>query len=132
ATGEVTEVNVFVAILPCSQYTFVKAVPTQCKEDFLAVLADCLEFLGGVPQAVISDNLKSAVTKASKYAPVINKTFNDFGLHYGCVIDPTRPHAPQDKALVEGAVNLAYQRIFHPLSKHTFFSLKELNKEIAI
>ena len=131
-TGEVTEVNVFVGILPCSQYTFVKAVPTQCKEDFLAVLGDCLEFLGGVPQAVVSDNLKSAVTKASKYAPVINKTFNDFGLHYGCVIDPTRPYAPQDKALVEGAVNLVYQRIFYPLGKHTFFSLKELNEEIAV
>jgi len=76
--------------------------------------------------------LKSAVTKTHKYAPTINRTFKDLGLHYNCVIDPTRPYSPQDKALVEGAVKLVYQRIFYLLSKHTFFSLEALNNEMAV
>jgi hypothetical protein len=46
------------------------------------------------------------------------------------VVDPARPHSPQDKALVENAVNLVYQRIFYPLSKMTFFSIAELNAAI--
>ena len=68
----------------------------------------CLRYIGGVPQAIVSDNLKSGVTKAHRYAPVINKTFKDCGLHYNTVIDPARPYKPRDKALVEGAVHLVY------------------------
>ena len=51
-------------------------------------------------------------------------------MHYGCAIDPARPYAPQDKALVEGAVKLVYQRIFYPLCKHTFFSIQQLNEKL--
>jgi len=52
--------------------------------------------------------------------------------HYNCVINPTRSYAPQDKALVENAVHLAYQRIYYPLREMTFFSLEDLNREIAV
>ena len=86
---------------------------------------------GGVPQAIVSDNLKSGVTKAHRYAPVINKTLKDCGLHYNAVIDPARPYKPQDKALVEGAVRLVYQRIYYELSKQQFFSLGQLNEAIS-
>ena len=130
STGEIIEVNVFVAILPCSQYTYVKAVPTQSKEDLIIAMKECLEYFEGVPQAIVSDNLKAVVTKAHKYQPIINQTLTDFSLHYKCTIDPTRIYSPQDKALVEGAVKLVYQRIFYPLNKHSFFSLHELNVEI--
>lgn len=130
-TGELRQAEVFVAILPCSQYTFVQAVDSQKREDLISCLNRCLQWLGGVPKAIVSDNLKTAVSKGHKYAPVINKTLKDFALHYGCVVDPTRPYHPQDKALVENAVNLAYQRVYYPLSKHIFFSLKELNKAIS-
>ncbi len=130
-TGEQIEVEVFVGILPCSQYTYVRAVRSQKLEDFISCLVFCLGWLGGVPYAVIPDNLKSAVSKASKNAPVLNKTFADFGLHYGCALDPARPYSPQDKALVERSVTLVYQRIFYPLSKQTFFSLEEVNAAIA-
>jgi transposase len=130
-TGEQIPVEVFVGILPCSQYTFVEGSHSQKREDLIASMRRCLEYFGGVTQAIVPDNLKSAVTKASKYEAVINKTFKDFALHYGCVIDPTRPYSPNDKALVEGAVKLVYQRIFYPLSKMTFFSIAELNHAIG-
>src|SRR5690554_2916 len=131
-TGETKEVNVFVAILPASGYTFFSATHTQSQEDVIDALKKCFEFIGGVPLAIVPDNLKAAVTKAHKYEPTINKTLKDFALHYGCVIAPTRTYSPKDKALVEGAVKLVYQRVFYPLNQCTFFSLEELNKELLI
>jgi len=132
STGEVNDVEVFVAILPASQYTFVTAVPTQSREDFIAAMTACLSFYGGVPVAIVSDNLKAAVSKSCKYQPQINKTLKSFALHYGCVVDPARAYHPQDKALVENAVRLVYQRIFYPLGDQPFFSLTALNERITL
>ncbi|QGY44721.1 IS21 family transposase [Maribellus comscasis] len=129
-TGELIPVEVFVALLPNSQYAYVTACLSQKREDLISCTARALSFFGGVPKAIVSDNLKSAVTRASKYEPEINRTFKDFARHYGCVINPTRSYAPQDKALVENAVNLAYQRIYYPLRDMDFFSLEDLNREI--
>ena len=129
-TGEIREVEVFVAILPASSYTYVEASYDQTRESLVKSVSNCLQYFGGVPQAIVPDNLKSAVTKSSKYEPVINKTFRDMGHHYGCVINPTRAYSPQDKALVEGAVKLVYQRIYYELSNMTFFSLADLNKQV--
>ena len=130
-TGEITQVEVFVALLPASQYTYVEASASQRKEDFIKSVNNCLRYFGGVPKTIVSDNLKSAVTKSSKYEAVLNKSFRSLALHYKTSINPTRAYSPQDKALVEGAVKLVYQRIFYPLSKMTFFSLESLNKAIA-
>ena len=130
STGEVSAVEVFVATLPFSQYTYVEACKSQKREDFIHCLNNALQFFGGVPQAIVSDNLKSAVTRSSKYEAVINKTFKEFALHYGCAVNPTRSYCPQDKALVENAVQLTYQRIYYPMRKMTFFSIEELNTEI--
>jgi len=129
-TGELVPVEVFVALLPNSQYTYVQACLSQKREDLVGCMARALSFFGGVPKAIVSDNLKSAVTRASKYEPEINRTFKDFARHYGCAINPTRSYSPQDKALVENAVNLTYQRIYYPMRDMTFFSLEDLNGEI--
>ncbi|KAA1240355.1 IS21 family transposase [Aquimarina sp. RZ0] len=131
-TGELIAVEVFVAILPNSQYTYVEACSSQKREDLIRCSENALYFYGGVPKAIVSDNLKSAVTRSSKYEAQINRSFKDFARHYNCVINPTRSYSPQDKALVENAVHLAYQRIYYPLREMTFFSLEELNKEIRI
>ncbi len=106
-SGEVIQMEVFVATLPFSQYTYVEACFSQKREDFISCLNNALAYFGGVPQAIVSDNLKAAVTRASKYEAVINKTFKAFALHYSCAINPTRSYAPQDKALVEPACRLA-------------------------
>lgn len=130
-TGEVIPVDVFVGILPCSQYTFVRACRSQKREELVEALNQCLRFLGGVPKAIVSDNMKAAVARGHRYAPIINKTIKAFGIHYDTILDPTRPYKPKDKAMVEGAVKLVYQRIYYPLSTQTFFSLGALNKAIS-
>ena len=132
STGEIQDVEVFVGILPCSGYTYVEATPSQRREDFISSVNNCFSFLGGSTKAIVPDNLKSAVSKASKYEPILNKTLKDLALHYGCAINPTRSYSPQDKAMVEGAVKLVYQRIYFPLRNMTFFSLDELNAQLRI
>ncbi len=65
-SGDRIEVQVFVATLPYSQYTFAMAVPSQSSEDFLFALMTCLDHLGGCPRLLVPDNLKAAVIKADK------------------------------------------------------------------
>lgn len=129
-TGEVIECAVFVACLPFSDYGFAMAVPNQSVEELLHALEQCLIFLGGVPQVIVPDNLKSAVIKADRYEPDINIAFNDFATHYGATVIPTRTARPKDKALVENQVKLVYSRVFAKIRNQRFFSLADLNKAI--
>jgi transposase len=131
-TGVKTPVEVFVAILGASQLTYVEAVRSQQKEDFIPACEDALHYFGGVPAAIVPDNLKSAVTKSNKYEPTINQTFADFAEHYNTTILPARARRPQDKALVEGAVRIIYTRIYSKIRDMNFSSLDELNKAILI
>ncbi|MBY5957068.1 IS21 family transposase [Membranicola marinus] len=130
-TGEVVECSVFVACLPYSDYGFAIAVRNQSVEEFLYALGRCLHFLGGVPQVLVPDNLKSAVIKADRYEPDINTALEDFANHYGTTVIPTRPAKPKDKALVENQVKLVYSRVFAKIRNQRFFSLSELNKAIS-
>jgi transposase len=130
-TGAVCPVEVFVAILSASQLTYVEAVPTQQKEDFIAGCENALHYCGGVPAAIVPDNLKSAVIKSSKYEPVLNEAFADFAEHYGTSILPARAYRPRDKALVENAVRIIYSRIYPKVRTGVHHSLEGLNQAIA-
>jgi transposase len=129
-SGEVQPVEVFIAILGCSQLTYVEAVATQRREDFIGSCENALQYFGGVPAAIVPDNLKSAVTKSSKYEPTINEAFADFAEHYGTTVLPARVYRPRDKALVEGMVKIVYSRIYVQLSTHAYFTLASLNEAI--
>ena len=131
-TGEIQEVEVFVAILGASQLTYVEAVMSQQKEDFIGACEGAILYFGGVPAAIVPDNLKSAVTKSNKYEPVVNETFADFAQHYGTTILPARSYKPRDKALVENAVRLMYTRIYARIRKNVYFTLEELNASILL
>lgn len=130
-TGELVPVEVYVAILGGSQYIYAEASENQKLPSFLDSTANALAFYQGVPAAIVPDNLKSAVTKADRYEPHINRNFQAFGLHYGTTILPARAYKARDKALVEGAVKLVYQQVFFPLRNMTFFTLADLNTAIA-
>jgi transposase len=129
-TGEVQEVEVFAAILGCSQLTYIEAVYSQRREDLIGACENALYYFGGVPAAIVPDNLKSAVTKSSKYEPTLNDTFADFAEHYSTVVLPTRAYRPKDKALVEGVVKIMYQSIYTHVRKHVYFTLGALNEAI--
>lgn len=129
-TGEIKELEVFVCVLGSSQFTYVEACDSQKKEDFVRCVENALWFYGGVPNALVPDNLKAAVTKSSRYEPKVNATFADFAEYYETAVLPTRAYKPRDKAIVENAVRIIYTRVFAPLRHQTFYSKNELNKAI--
>jgi transposase len=129
-TGQITQVEFFVAILGASQYTYAEASMTQKKEEFIVSVENALHYFKGVPQAIVPDNLKSAVTKSNRYEPTLNETFLDFVDHYETTILPARAYKPRDKSLVEGAVKILYQRIYPALRGRVFHELKDLNNAI--
>jgi len=129
-TMQETSVEVFVALLGASQYTYVEAVMDQCKNNWIRMNENAFWYFGGVTQAIVPDNLKSAVTRADKYEPDINPEYYDFARYYQTVILPARAYKPKDKALVEGAVNIVYSWIFAKLRNRVFYSLQELNQAI--
>lgn len=129
-TGEVQAVEVFAAILGCSQLTYIEAVGSQRKEDLIAACENALHYFGGVPAAIVPDNLRSAVTKSSRYEPVINETFADFAEHYGTVVLPARAYRPKDKSLVEGVVKIMYHRIYSRIAPQIHHSLASLNQAL--
>jgi transposase len=131
ATGEIIYCQVFVACLPYSDYSFVMAVRSQGVEDFLFALSCCLNELGGVPQVLVPDNLKSAITKASPYEPGVNRALEDFANHYQTTVIPARSRKPKDKALVENQVKLIYNRVYAKVRNLQFFDLPSLNAAIT-
>jgi transposase len=126
-TGEVKVAEVFVAALGASHYTYVEATLTQTVADWLGAHVRALEYFGGLPRAIVPDNLKSGVHRACRYEPDLNPSYQDFAEHYGVAILPARVRKPRDKAKVEVGVQGVERWIMAPLRHRTFFSLGELN-----
>jgi len=131
ATGERREAQVFVAVLGASNYTYAEATWTQSLADWTASHVRALTFFGGVPELVVPDNLRAAVTVAHRYEPDLNPTYQALAAHYGMAIVPARVRKPRDKAKVEVGVQVVERWILAALRNREFFSLAELNAEIA-
>ncbi len=129
-TGEIREAQIFVAVMGASNYTYSEATWDQSLPSWIGSHVRSFEYFGGVAKATVPDNLKSGVSKASRYEPDINPTYHDMAVHYGTVIMPTRAGRPKDKAKVESAVQVVERWILAALRNRTFFSLAELNQAI--
>lgn len=130
ATGAVRQVELFVAVLGASNYTYAEATETQRSADFIDSHDHTLEYLAGVPALIIPDQLKTGVRAACRYEPILQRTYEEWAAHYGTAILPARPAKPRDKAKVEVAVQIAQRWILARLRHETFFSLAALNARI--
>lgn len=127
ATGEERDVQVFVATLGASDYTYAEATWTQGLEDWIGSHVRALSFFGGCPEILVPDNLKSGVTTAHRYEPALNRSYSEMARHYDIAIIPARPARPRDKALVETHVQIVERRVLASLRNRVFLSLEELN-----
>jgi transposase len=125
------EMEIFVAVLGCSGLLYVEAVRGQDLKCWLHAHVHMYETYGGVPSVTVPDNLKSGVTRACWYDPEINRSYLQLARHFDTVILPTRTARPRDKAAVEAGVLVAERWVLAPLRNRRFFSLVELNTEIA-
>ena len=129
-TGEVRTAQIFVGVLGGSSYTFCEATWSQTLPDWIESHCRMFEFFGGVPRVVVHDNLKSAVTNADRWTPVINESYMAMCRHYRTHPFAARAYQPRDKAKAEVGVLIAERWILFRLRKRKFFSLHELNQAI--
>jgi len=129
-TGEIIKCVVLVCRLPCSGYTYIEALPSQQRPFLISALGKALQYFGGVPYMVRTDNMKQFVKKANRYEPSFSEYAQQWSLHYNTTLTATRVAKPRDKAGVESSVNTAYYRVYAPLRNEQFHSLMELNKAI--
>jgi transposase len=129
-TGEAHAAQIFVAVWGASNYTFAEATWSQGLADWIGSHVRAFEFADGLTEVVVSDNLKSAVSRPCRYEPELNPTYHDLAVHYGVAVMPARVRRPRDKAKVEVGVQVVERWILARLRHRKFFSLVELNEAI--
>jgi transposase len=130
STGQIIVVQIFVAVLGASSFTYAEATWSQKLPDWIGAHVRAFAYFGGAARQTVSDNLKAGVIKASFHEPMINRTYADMARHYGTAIVPARPYKPRDKAKVEVGVQVVGRWILARLRHRRFFSRVELNAAI--
>ena len=130
-TGEVTEVELFVAVLGASSYSYAEATYTQKVVDFIGSHTRAFAFFGGVTRATVPDNLKSGVTRACFYEPTIQRSYEHMAAHFGTAILPAHKGKPKHKAKVEVGVQVVQRWVLARLRNRVFHTLAALNEAIA-
>jgi transposase len=130
STGEIREAQIFVAVLGASNYTYLEATWSQQLPDWIGSHVRALDFFGGCTELWVPDNLRSGVSKASRYEPDLNPTYHDLAEHYGVAVLPARARRPKDKAKVENGVLVVTRWVLGRLRHQRFFSLNELNRSL--
>jgi len=130
ATGMERRAHIFVAVLGASNYTYAEGRWSEALPEWIGAHVNAFAAIGGVPGAVVCDNLKAGVTATCRYEPGINRTYQDLATHYDTAILPTRPRKPRDKAKVEVGVLIIERYVLARLRNRRFFSLFELNVAI--
>jgi len=97
STGEVIEVELFVAALGASNLTYAEATYTQRGPDWIASHVRAFDYFGGVPAACVPDQSKSGVTRACRYEPEVQRTYEELAQHYGTTVLPARPMHPRGR-----------------------------------
>ena len=131
-TGEERPVELFVAVLGASSYTYAEATATQQLPDWVGAHTRLVEYCGGATGLWVPDQLKSAITHPCRYEAGVNRTYEELAAHYGAVVVPARPAKARDKAKVEAGVLVAQRWILARLRHQTFFSLAALNDAIRV
>jgi transposase len=122
--------HLFVAVLGASSYTYAEATHDEQLSNWIGAHVRAFEFYQGVPALIVPDNTKTGVTRACRYDPDLNPTYQEMAMHYGVGVVPARPYKPRDKAKVESGVQLVERWIVAALRHHRFFALAEMNVEI--
>jgi transposase len=102
-TGEIIPVQIFVAVLGASSFTYAEAVWSQKLPDWITAHVRAFAYFGGVGRQTVSDNLKAGITKACFYEPIVNRTPASAGAGStptwrGITAPPSFRHAPTSRA----------------------------------
>lgn len=121
---------VLVCTLPSSGFSYVEPLGSSRLVDLIPALNRSLEYLGGVPMFIVTDNMAQIVSRVSRYEPKFTELAEQWSLHYNTSIKAVRVKKPKDKASVEKAVHLSYQRIYAQMRNETYYSLSALKYRV--
>jgi transposase len=127
AEGQRRRPHVFRIVLSYSRKAYSEVVERQTTEVFIRCLENAFAHFGGVPQTLVIDNLRAAVSKADWYEPELHPKLQAFAAHYGVVILPTKPYTPRHKGKIERGVGYVKG---NALQGHTFTSVAEQNRHL--
>jgi transposase len=131
AKGEpIYRASIFVGALGASGYAYAEATRTASLPDWLGSHVRMLEFYGAAPTILVPDNPRVGVTKADRYEPVLQRSYEEMAAHFSITVIPARPFKPRDKPKAELTVLLVCRWILARLRHQRFFSLDELNAAI--
>ena len=129
-TGTKIAVDVLCCTLPCSSYSYVSAMLDSCSDNLFNGISKALDYIGGVPHKILSDNMRQWVKKREKNEPVFTDAALEFGFHYSTIIDATGVKKPKHKASVEAHVHQSYTRVYAKIRDEVFYTLNELNARL--
>lgn len=127
-SGETFKTWFFVMTLCWSRHQYAQFVRDQSSATWLACHQRAFQWFGGVPERLIIDNAKCAITKACTYDPEVQRGYAECAEGYGFRIDPCPPYDPQKKGIVESGVKYV-KRSFVPLRE--FRSLADANGQLS-
>jgi transposase len=130
ACAEAFQASLFVGALGASGYAYAEATRTASLPDWIGSHVRMLEFYGGSPTILVPDNPRVGVTKADRYEPELQRSYEEMAGHFGIAVIPARPYRPKDKPKAELTVLLVCRWILARLRHQRFFSLGELNAAI--
>ena len=130
-TGKQSPAYLFMAVLPCSCYTYAEVCEDMKTENWLSCHVHAFQYFGGVTRLLIPDNCKTATTANTRYETVLNRSYQELAEYYGTAIVPARVRKPQDKSAAEASVRFAETWIIAALRERKFFSIREMNEAIA-
>jgi len=128
--------TLMVMVLPASRMTVVRAIASQQAEDVLPAIAKAFKYYGAVPEVLITDNFRGAVSTPDIYGGDINPKMLALGHFFGMEIIACRPLKPTDKGCVEASVKIVNKIVGARLASEcrkgrVFHSLEELNSAIT-
>ena len=130
-SGDITDIVVFVAVLPYSQYIYAEGMISTREPQWIDVNNHALKYFGGVPAIVVCDNCKQAVlTNRDWIDPDLNKDYAEWADHNHTVILPAKVRKPKYKSSVENAVGILEKGFFHDLEDNCYFSLEQFNRDL--
>src|SRR5580704_6011659 len=121
--------HVFCAVLAWCRFRFVRFAADERSETTLALLAECLEVLGGVPGKVLADRM--GCLKGGVVADVVVPTaeYVRFAAHYGFRPDFCEAADPESKGIAENLVGYAKSDLMVPQAP--FGDLAAANEQAA-
>lgn len=130
-TGEISDAYLFVSVLPCSCYVYAELCKDMKSENWLMCHVHAYHYFDGVARLLIPDNLRTGVTKNTRFETILPRSYSEMADYYNTAIVPTRVRAPQDKSHAEGSVGYASTWILAALRNHTFFTLEEARQAVS-